>query len=265
MFEIFKRSRSNLKSVPTIRAAGSTFTYTPRWSRPDKGPVERVCPYEFTIVSGNVAEASLPILANSRPGCTPMILGGLEGVATLLESFELNEQNPDQIIGDVADLDLDDWFRTREKEAEELYPEYPNAPSGEWPNGGHSMTSITSVRDVSTHEYLSEVLVALLPTPDPTLSAAYLKFGDWNDCPSPQIHVALAQRWQKSHDARLVVNTYDVLEFQVGRPIQAREEALDMARVQYLYCTDIVEQGTETLEALAATLCGSSVWYFWWD
>ncbi|WP_414650247.1 DUF4253 domain-containing protein, partial [Duganella sp.] len=34
---------------------------------------------------------------------------------------------------------------------------------------------------------------------------------------------------------------------------------------QYLYCADIVDQGTESIEALAATLLNARVWYFWWD
>jgi Domain of unknown function (DUF4253) len=44
-----------------------------------------------------------------------------------------------------------------------------------------------------------------------------------------------------------------------------RKDALDLAREQYIYCSDIVSQGTGTLEALAAGLLGGTAWFFWWD
>jgi hypothetical protein len=33
----------------------------------------------------------------------------------------------------------------------------------------------------------------------------------------------------------------------------------------YAYAPDIVDQGTETIDALAAGLLGGTAWYFWWD
>jgi hypothetical protein len=32
-----------------------------------------------------------------------------------------------------------------------------------------------------------------------------------------------------------------------------------------MYCEDIVIQGTQTVENLAAGLLGNNLWYFWWD
>jgi hypothetical protein len=46
---------------------------------------------------------------------------------------------------------------------------------------------------------------------------------------------------------------------------QSRAAALDLAREQFLYCSDIVEQGVGTLSALAAALMENDWWYFWWD
>jgi hypothetical protein len=34
---------------------------------------------------------------------------------------------------------------------------------------------------------------------------------------------------------------------------------------QYAYCPDLVDQGTKSLAALAATLQDAGVWYAWWD
>ena len=52
---------------------------------------------------------------------------------------------------------------------------------------------------------------------------------------------------------------------QVARPPQTKEEALELARQQYLFCNDIVDQGVGDVESLAKTLLYSPVWYFWWD
>jgi hypothetical protein len=38
-----------------------------------------------------------------------------------------------------------------------------------------------------------------------------------------------------------------------------------LAKEQYAYCADIVEQGVGTIEALAATLLNGHIWFFWWD
>jgi Domain of unknown function (DUF4253) len=40
-----------------------------------------------------------------------------------------------------------------------------------------------------------------------------------------------------------------------------RERALE----QYVYCADIVRQGSDSIEVLAAGLVEAPVWYFWWD
>jgi hypothetical protein len=51
----------------------------------------------------------------------------------------------------------------------------------------------------------------------------------------------------------------------VNRRPETRGAALDLAREQYLYCSDIVDQGVQTFSALAAVLMQSDWWYFWWD
>ena len=38
-----------------------------------------------------------------------------------------------------------------------------------------------------------------------------------------------------------------------------------LALEHFLYCTDIVNQGYGTVEALAAVLLKSKYWHFWWD
>ena len=46
-----------------------------------------------------------------------------------------------------------------------------------------------------------------------------------------------------------------------------QESALQLAKEQYAFCADIVEQGAPgmTVGKLVADLKNATVWYFWWD
>ncbi len=71
--------------------------------------------------------------------------------------------------------------------------------------------------------------------------------------------------WQQKYKAEIVAATHDVIEMRVGSPPTTRDAALALAREQYAYCSDIVDQGCETLSNLAAALLKGKTWYFWWD
>jgi hypothetical protein len=92
-----------------------------------------------------------------------------------------------------------------------------------------------------------------------------LKYGGWNECPPPVVHAATLRDWGQRFGAELVALTGDVVELAVARPPTDRAPGLELAREQYLYCGDIVWQGTDGLETLAAGLKGGTVWFFWWD
>jgi hypothetical protein len=47
-----------------------------------------------------------------------------------------------------------------------------------------------------------------------------------------------------------------------GVPVATIRAATGLSRA---YCPDIVEQGVESVSALAAHLLDSPLWYFWWD
>ena len=79
------------------------------------------------------------------------------------------------------------------------------------------------------------------------------------------VHAATMYDWERRYGAEVVSMTGSFVEMTVSRPPLDRERAMALAREQYLYCGDIVWQGTESLEALAASLIDAPVWYFWWD
>lgn len=73
------------------------------------------------------------------------------------------------------------------------------------------------------------------------------------------------KHWAGRYGAEIYAVTGDVIECTVERPPTTRDEAMELAREQFLLCTDIVYQGTESISLLAATLQDCSAWYFWWD
>jgi hypothetical protein len=97
------------------------------------------------------------------------------------------------------------------------------------------------------------------------MAPCFLRIGNWNAVPKAQEHAAIFKYWQEKFGASVACIADDVIELTVIRPAATRDEALALARQQYVYCADIVDQGVGSIEALAATLIGSTVWYFWWD
>ncbi|WP_278985274.1 DUF4253 domain-containing protein [Sphingobium yanoikuyae] len=92
-----------------------------------------------------------------------------------------------------------------------------------------------------------------------------MRWGNWNACPSPEIHVAALRYWHHRYGAELIGLNGDTINMRASRRPSTKAEALNLARDQFYYCADIVYQGTETLAPLAAGLMDSDWWFFWWD
>ena len=94
---------------------------------------------------------------------------------------------------------------------------------------------------------------------------AYLGLGGWNECPGSELHVAAFREWQKEYKAVPGCITGDVIEFLVSSPPQTQQQAMKLAAEQWIYCDDIVGQGTQSVRKLAMEIWQSRTWFFWWD
>src|SRR5262249_5334448 len=105
------------------------------------------------------------------------------------------------------------------------------------------------------------------PRPDRRLDdhSSLLRWGGWNECPAAEYHVAAMRSWRDRYGAELVGMSSGMLNFRVTAKPKTREEALALAREQYIYCADLIDQGVQTYSALAADLMANDWWYFWWD
>ena len=74
---------------------------------------------------------------------------------------------------------------------------------------------------------------------------------------------AVLRSWEERYDALLVGLGFDTMYLGVRRRPHG-EQARTAARELYAFCPDIVDQGVETIEALAQQIESSPVWPFWW-
>jgi hypothetical protein len=203
----------------------------------------------------------------------PILLGDEKRLGNLRELPELNPGTVQETLEFANTIDPKKWFADRERERRTDFEEYnpgedpSNAvpPLGEWPDDPQPHSYISAANDVVSREPLASVVIAFIPTLAHWEVPARLHIGGWNECPEAAVHCALHRHWQEEFGTRIFAVTSDTIEFLVERPPQTKERALDLAKEQYLYCADIVEQGTETLSRLASGLLDGKTWFFWWD
>lgn len=122
--------------------------------------------------------------------------------------------------------------------------------------------------------------ITLIPVDVPWQVPAYLQLGgmdtwghtvggidgiEGTDGMEPHVHVAILKYWYERWGAEVVAATAGDLELRVLRPPRTQAAALELAKEQYRYCRDLVDQHTGSVAVLAKLLLDSSVWSFWWD
>ena len=160
--------------------------------------------------------------------------------------------------------ELKAWIEKNRKEDDPVEAWDFEPAIGDWPEEVHAQMRPSAQLHYSGAPHDDVYLVTMEGVENAAIPAL-LSFGGWNANPPPEYHVAALRSWHERYGARLISLTGDVLELRVERRPQTREEALELAREQYAYCADIVDQGVGDLAGLAATLMVSDVWYFWWD
>jgi len=151
-----------------------------------------------------------------------------------------------------------DWpAQVRRSQSAGGFPPRPATPDGD------EFWACTGVR--SRGQISAEVLIALVPVLESWQVAPAMAFGGWNECPFGFEHAAVHRYWSERFGAEVVAMNTNTVELWVARPPMERGSSIDLALEQFAYCEDIIYQGYQTVEGLAAILTGSQVWSFWWD
>ena len=74
----------------------------------------------------------------------------------------------------------------------------------------------------------------------------------------------MLRRWFGRWGAELVGLEDESMTLRVEHPPAAGPAALQAAFEMYLYCPDSVEQGADSVDALAR-MTNRRLWYLWWD
>lgn len=197
----------------------------------------------------------------------PILLGDEETADSILlfagDDSDESLPSPEQILDDAKDIDFTTWL--------EEQTAFVTDSSGQLPTDGQTYPAsgadhrYMTPRDISSGAFLDTVVIAIVPAANSWESAAFLKWGCWNAVPCPEEHVAVMREWNERYGAEVVAMSSDIVEMRVARPPTDWDSALQLAYEQYVYDSDIVNQGTGSIERLAPYLVGSSGWSFWWD
>jgi hypothetical protein len=108
--------------------------------------------------------------------------------------------------------------------------------------------------------YVVLVLVACVPWELP----ACIGVGGWNQAPTSAEQSAVLRHWSQRYGGELVaIGDSGYMEHRTLRTLTP-PELKTLAWEMFLFCEDVVLQGTYTVAALAKELA-SGHWYLWWD
>jgi hypothetical protein len=223
--------------------------------------------YAFQV-AGSQAVSTWRILHSlvSDTGYWPVLLGTdedlerhSEGLNAIDSAFTSSQATS---LATVDAIIPEDWFRARLRASLQAYG---HDFRGEWPHNIVPADTFFLPFDSKTNKPHPIINLGLVPTRESWQVPLLLDFGGWNECPYPETHASVLRYWEQRYGAQVVAMMSDSVEVAVERPPTTHDAALALAYEQFAYCEDIVTQGTETIDALAAALLNGTVWFFWWD
>jgi hypothetical protein len=204
-------------------------------------------PFPSTAIPGEQAIDTFEAARLRGERGTVLFGWGRDQIPNLAQAMSYRKETPEQILTNAAANPEPFPARSR-----------PKQPA-QWPAAG----PVKNERHpflVSVHPsgFKPEVLLVTTPASDDAEIFAYLKFGGWNGCPGPHIHVAVMRRWQRDYGAEFVAFSHDALDVRVRRRPQTQAEALALARAHLKYCPS----NDTTIAEYAAELMETDWWHF---
>ena len=105
------------------------------------------------------------------------------------------------------------------------------------------------------------ILLAEIPVSEPWQVFAYIPYGGWNECPTPEVHMAVAKYWYEKYGAEIMCIASSLV-FHVQQPVAM--DAMTLAEEQFAYSVDVL-QDYGNLATLAEMNRKSTIWNIFWD
>ena len=100
-----------------------------------------------------------------------------------------------------------------------------------------------------------------VPVTEPWKIWAYIPYGNWNACPTPEEHMAVSKYWYETYGAIPVAISFACVDYLLPRPVDdPKKTAIEM----YAYCGDL-EQGYDNFASIGESIKDRRTWNFWWD
>ncbi len=197
--------------------------------------------------------------ATDATGWYPLVFRDEYGYWDTLEDDRAEVVADTLLAADTCDLNR--WFEIWRSDLETDEHPWPRKPGAK----GDAQTNFHVTHPGVNGEPAQDLFMLLVPTRNPCDVPAHIMFGGWNACPNPEVQVAMFRRWHRAYGVEPVTCDGAAIELRAARRPGNLKEALQLAEEQYLYCNDIVDQGLDSIDALADVLMRSPIWFFWWD
>lgn len=199
-----------------------------------------------------IGELSFALREAAETGYHPILVGDPDDYDQILEGIE---------EGPLPEVTLDDSLQFNPSQLSNEDDEESVA------NGYDDAVDVAGYRGVITHldrstgEPKPRVLIRNFKVPAAWHAFAEMAWGGWNSCPSPKVHCAVHRYWAERYGATVISITSSEVQCLVANPPTDYESALQLAREQMAYCSNVAE----SVAALARNLINAQYWYFWWD
>lgn len=194
-----------------------------------------------------------------------VVCGSHEDKQYIDEAMASSSRRCEDILAASNNIDVAHWFQQRQLELEKEWGNELPQMLGAWAGETKEKPGFSLGFDMLSGQAHEKLIGVIIESKDSWEIPAHFSYGDWNDCPSPELHCAIWRYWQEKYGAHIVGVSNDVIEAFIINPPTSKDAAMELAIEQYLYCPDIVDQGVETISNLASSLMNHQVWYFWWD
>ena len=198
-----------------------------------------------------------------KEGFTPVLIKVDDALAECFGLMEEEGYYPEQALQSLPDG------------KEVLAQRWQEATGGNWTDDSEKYQELLDSVDAAagqnafltlhlhTPSQMEPTLLFEIPVVNPWEIPAYVPFGGWNDCPSPEEMTAVCKYWFEQYQAVPAVISHDTLEMILPEPVP-EEKADEFVKEYYAFCQDTIDQGVP-MPLLKETVKYSTVWQFWWD